>query len=145
MTRRLVRAGLFAAVLAGVVAAAGCSNSNPPSTTSPTPTPTGPTTATFSSFVYPSAIGAAWQNLTISGTGGTVTATLVSTNPPGVTLGLGIGVAGVVNGCPQGISINATSGAQVAASVGAGSYCVKVFDPGTLTSKVEFTVSIVHP
>src|SRR5262249_40096588 len=129
--------------LAGL-AAAGCSDSNSSSTTSPTPTPTGPTNSTFSSFIYPSAIGAGWQNLTVSGTTATVTATLVSTNPPGVTVGLGIGVAGVVSGCPQGVSINATSGAQLSATVDPGTYCVKVFDPGTLTSKVEFTVTIVH-
>jgi len=141
MTRRLIRA----TVVAAFVAAAACSNSTSSSTTSPSTTPTGPTTETFSSIVYPSAIGAAWQKITVSGSTGTLTATLVSTTPPGVTVGLGLGVSGVVNGCPQGVSVNATAGSQISATVDPGTYCVKIYDPGTLTSQVAFTVSIVHP
>jgi hypothetical protein len=146
MTRRIVRASLLSAAAAVAMTVGACSNSTSSSTTSPTPTPTGPITEPpFSSIVYPSAVGAAWQKITVSGASGTVTATLVSTDPPGVTLGLGIGVSGVVNGCPQGVSANVVAGGQVSAPVDVGTYCIKIFDPGTLKSKVAFTVSIVHP
>jgi hypothetical protein len=49
------------------------------------------------------------------------------------------------SGCHVAMAFTAPRGFQTSIPVDAGRYCVKVFDPGTLTNTTAFTVTIVHP
>ena len=49
------------------------------------------------------------------------------------------------SGCHIALAYTAPRGFQTSIPVDAGRYCVKIFDPGTLTETVGFTVKIVHP
>ena len=120
----------------------GCGSS---STTAPSTTATSPTTDTFSSILY---VGSAVSRSYTLSTAGTVTASLVSAAPPAIVIGFGVGIP-LSNdaGCVLSSSLNTTAGptAQVTAAVDTGAYCVQVFDPGTVTDPVSFTINIVHP
>jgi hypothetical protein len=78
---------------------------------------------------------------------GQVSITLTSVAPTATTaLGLGIGTA---NGTACVLSSStptaiAGSTAQIAVTESPGTYCVKVYDPGTLSASVTFTVTIAH-
>jgi hypothetical protein len=124
---------------------AGCGNSSS-STTAPSSTATSPTTETISSILY---VGSAVSRSFTLSTAGTVTATLVSAAPPPtIVVGFGVGIP-LLNGagCLLSSSLNTAAGpnAQVTAAVGTGAFCVQVFDPGTITAPVSFTINIVHP
>src|ERR1700674_240487 len=142
MSANLKAASVFTCLLLASWSA-GCSNSSPSTTA---PTVTSPTTDTFSSVVF--AGGAVSRAFTLS-SAGTVSATLVSAAPPPtIVVGLGVGIP-LLNGagCLLSSSVNTAAGpaAQVTATVGTGAYCVQIFDPGTITDPVSFTVNVVHP
>jgi hypothetical protein len=144
MSTSLKVATVFACLLL-VPWSAGCGNSSP-STTAPSSTATSPTTETFSSILY---VGSAVSRTFTLSTAGTVTATLVSAAPPPtIVVGFGVGIP-LLNGagCLLSTSVNTAAGpaAQVTAAVGTGAYCVQVFDPGSITDPVSFSVNIVHP
>lgn len=111
-----------------------------------TPTSTSPVTETLTTSVAPS--GGSFRNFTVPAAG-SVSVTLMSTNPPGIVLGLGIGVpnsTGTV--CNLTFSLRATGSdtAQLTSSVDPGGYCAGVYDVGTVgDGGVGFTVRIVHP
>jgi hypothetical protein len=109
------------------------------STTSPSTT--SPTTDTISSTaLYPG--GADFEDITV--TPGTVTAMLTSTTPPNVVLGFGIGLKSG-NTCYLTTSVNAQAGAQLSLPVDGGTYCIEVYDNGTLTGQVQFAMTVTHP
>ncbi len=113
-------------------------------TTAPTTT-TGGGTSTLSSSVQPN--GGSFRFFTAS-QAGTVSVTLAGTNPPGVALGLGLGIPGVNNiGCTLSVVTRATGGAAtLTVPVDAGAYCAGVYDLGTLSEGgVGFEVRIVYP
>ena len=65
-----------------------------------------------------------------------------------IELGVGLGIPrGDGGGCHLSQSVSAVSGSatQLSANVDAGTYCVKVFDLGTLANEVSFSITIVHP
>jgi hypothetical protein len=133
------------AILLFASLAAGCGGSN-----STTPTPTTPSTPTITTETFFSALGAggvASHGFIVS-TAGTVSVTLLTTAPSGLTLGLGLGIPNA-NGasCNLSTALNTTQGstAQIATSVEPGAYCVSVYDAGNLRADVTFTVQIVHP
>lgn len=114
--------------------------------TAPTP-PASPVTETFSSLLTPS--GAATRTISIPERG-TVSVSLTSTTPAGLTLGLGIGIptrGATGPRCAFTVTARATSGASPPLSVvaDAGDVCVSVFDLGTLSGQVGFTLTIVRP
>ena len=80
---------------------------------------------------------------------GTATIALTQIGPPAdVTVGLGVGIPRADSaGCylTQTVQTGASSAPQLTAAVEAGSYCVRLFDTGALTSPVAFNVTIVRP
>jgi len=78
---------------------------------------------------------------------GTAFVQLVDILKPGVSsLGMAVGFQrNDGSGCHISVAFNATRGFQASLPIDAGKYCVKIFDPGTLTETVGFSVKIVHP
>ena len=78
---------------------------------------------------------------------GLVTVGLDVISPPTVgSLGLGMGIPKNDGaGCELTTSVIAPVGTQFNVPVDAGKYCVKVFDPGTLTDSAAFSMRIVRP
>jgi hypothetical protein len=116
------------------------------STTTTTPTtPTGPTTSIFASRLTPN--GAISRTFGAT-TAGTVTVMLTNAAGPTTVVGLGIGVptTGIAK-CALSTAIQTASGTtpQISASVDAGQYCVTVYDLGTLTNPIDFSVTLVYP
>jgi hypothetical protein len=102
----------------------------------------GPGTLTWASSVLPS--GSTSRSFNASADG-TITIG-IDTISPNVPLGVGLGIPKNDNsGCEMTTSLTATPGTQFTASVDAGKYCVKVFDPGTLTDSVAFQMRIIRP
>jgi hypothetical protein len=114
-------------------------------------TPTSPTTVDtdtllheFSSNVVPG--GSASRSFDIAGDGA-ITITLKSTIPAGVAVGLGVGIARSNGSCALAAAIETVAGADAQISIAAekGTYCAKVYDLGTLTDPLPFTIGISHP
>lgn len=131
-------------VAAIALLASGC---NLLSNDSSSPTsPSGATTSTFSGTV--GLQQASFVSFTTAAAG-TASLTLTSASPtPATGLGLGIGTPNGTTSCTLSTFTNsaiASTTAQISLSVGAGTYCAQVYDPGNLTSATTFSVSISHP
>jgi len=63
-----------------------------------------------------------------------------------VGLGLGVPTTGIAK-CALSIALStaASSTPQISAPVDAGQYCVTVYDLGTLTTTIDFSVTLVYP
>jgi len=124
------------------LAAAGCDDA----TTATSPTVTSPVTETFSGQFVPG--GTAARAFTAASSGA-VSITLTQIGPPAdAVVGLGVGIPQSTGaGCllTQTIHTGASSSPQITVSVDAGSYCVRLYDTGTLAAAVAFTVTIVRP
>jgi hypothetical protein len=120
--------------------AAGCGSS---SSTTTTPTASGHTVQTFNGTLQPQ--GSDTYDFT-TGISGEVTVTLTNAGPPSnIALGLGVGTPnGAACTLIQAQSVTAANIAQIAAPADPGSYCISVFDTGTLTAPVNYTVVISH-
>ena len=123
--------------------AVGCNKT----TTAPSTTRTSPVTETFTSNL--NLLGSTVRMVTAIQTG-TLTATLTTTDQPNATIGFAIGLRnGTSNGCfvTRDVIAVASSAPQLSATVDAGNYCVKVFDPapGQLQRPLNFTVTINYP
>lgn len=118
--------------------AAACSSSAP---TAPDPVAD---VNTFSSLVVPGSAASRQFDVV---TGGTVSVRLSTTNPEGVVLGLGVGIPRSNGSCAVSTAVDTPAGAeaQLAVTTGAGTYCARVHDPGTLSAPVSFTVVISRP
>jgi hypothetical protein len=105
-----------------------------------------PGTETFSSNLLP--LGSVSRTFTASQSG-VVSVTLNSASPPAtVLLGLALGIPRVDGtGCLAYTSLNTVAGAapQITAQVDPGTYCFRVYDPGTLPNLVNFTTTVTHP
>lgn len=134
-------------ILAAVTAAlAGCGNDQ---TTTPTPTDTTPTRDSPATENFTSNLtvqGSAWRFVNAIAAGA-VTATLTSTDQPSTVVGLGIGLRNGTAGCLVSREVVAVAGSspRIDATVDAGAYCIKIFDTGSLTTPMNFTVSITYP
>lgn len=129
-------------VLALALLAPGCGNDSP-APTSPT-TPTGPVTETHNTQVWP----AGFSSRTFSmSTAGTISVTLTTTTPAGVTLGLLVGVPRAAGGCAPTVAVAATASGtpQIVLAADSGTYCTLVYDLGTLTEPVSYTLTVEHP
>jgi hypothetical protein len=122
------------------IAAAGCGL--PESTTSPTTTPP---TESFSGTL--ALQGSNVFAFTVTQTG-TVAVTLASLSPsPTGGVGLGIGTPSGTAACTLTSSTpNATaaSTAQITITLNPGTFCVKVYDTGNVTTASTFTINLVH-
>ena len=80
-------------------------------------------------------------------TAGTIAVTLTSTTPTGVQVGVGIGIPRSDGSCALSKAVETTAGAaaQISMVADTGAFCAKVFDPGTLSSPLPFTISISRP
>jgi hypothetical protein len=98
----------------------------------------------FSNQILPG--GSASREMTLTASG-QIAVTLTRTTPDGTALGLGIGIPRSNSQCALSSAVTTTAGStpQVSMPADGGTYCVKVFDTGTLTAPVTFTVSISHP
>jgi hypothetical protein len=112
-----------------------------------TPTPVADTETLlreFSSLVVPG--GSASRSFDVS-LAGPIAVTLTSTTPPGVMLGLGVGISRSDGSCALGAAVATAAGAaaQITVAAEAGAYCAKVYDLGTLDAPLPFTISISRP
>ena len=145
------RVALTALLLVASISVAACGGST---TTSPTTTAVTPTTEFFSGTLSPK--GSTFYSFT-TGTTGALSVTLASTTTvkvgPAIAAKLTIGLGAPSGfGCAVTSSVDATPGlsAQLSnSSLTADSsnpsiYCIRVSDPGQLTSDVLFVIRIVH-
>jgi hypothetical protein len=139
--------------LCGLIVALLCSAcGNSPSTTSPSTTSTTPSRTTELFTGNLAAGDSQFYSFTV-GQSGTTDITLVSLTPAGTArpaltnpVGLGIGTpAGT--GCSLSTALTAQPGlaAQLSTSTPATTYCVDIYDIGSVTAPVAFTIRIVHP
>lgn len=128
-------------ILASAAIAGGCSKTV---ITSPTPVAGALDVNSFTNVIVPG--GSASRELTLTSSG-TIAVTLTQTTPAGTPLGVGIGIPRANNQCALGSAVTAVAGssAQIAMAADGGSYCVKVYDTGTLSAPVSFTISISRP
>lgn len=131
-----------AVVLASSLALAACDEKTP---TTPTETPT-TTTITFASNLAVG--GASTRSFAVTRTG-VVSVTLTNAgNSTTLRVGLGVGIPlGDGSGCVLSRSVETVAGttAQLELTVDTGTYCVQIYDPGTLTAVVPFSISLVYP
>lgn len=114
-------------------------------------TPTTPTPRTTESVTWSTNVanGGATSRSFRTTRNGTVSVTLQSlAGSTTLRAGLGVGIPlGDGSGCVLSRSVEATAGAtaQLELAVDAGNFCVQVYDPGTLTQPVGFTILLVYP
>jgi hypothetical protein len=142
MTRWVRRVVFLMPLLALVLPTAGCDDAS----TATSPTTTSPVTETFSGQFVPG--GSASRAFTAAAAG-TVLITLTQIGPPAdAVVGLGVGIPQVNgSGChmTQAVQAGAASSPQITVQVDAGTYCLRLYDPGTLAAQVAFSVTIVRP
>ena len=130
------------ALVVSLLAAVACDDAS----TATSPTTTSPVTETFVGQV---SVGGAASRSFGAASAGTAAITLTQIGPPaGVTVGLGVGIPQSGGaGCylTQTVQAGASSAPQLTVPVEAGTYCVRLFDTGALTSPVAFNVTIVRP
>ena len=139
----LLRTALTALVLASSLTLAGCGDDDPPTT--PTPDPT-TTTVTFASNLAMG--GSSTRSFDVT-RAGTVSVTLIAVgNSNTLKVGLGVGIPlADGSGCVLSRSVETVSGttAQLELAVDTGKYCLQIYDPGTLTGVVSFSINLVYP
>jgi len=130
----------IAFLLVSVLCAAGCDDNTTTTATTPTTTITEPT---FSDTLTVN--GARIKQFSTTGRG-TVTATLTAVGPDSTTvIGLSLGTWNGAS-CQIVQDQHAAQGATLVANVsGVGNLCLRVYDPGTLTAPVTFSVDVSHP
>jgi hypothetical protein len=139
-TPRLGGPAAFLVVLA--LALSGCGDS----TTATAPTATSPVTETFTGQVI---VGGSASHAFTAASAGTVSLTLASLGPPAdLVVGFGVGIP-QTNGAScllsQSVQTGAATSPQITVQVDAGTYCVRLYDLGTMKSPAAFTVTIVRP
>jgi len=130
-----------ALIIVLAIGASGCT------TTMTSPTPTADTETLlreFSSLLIPGGSASREFEVTVAGP---IAVTLTSTTPPGVTIGLGVGIPRSNGSCALNAAVETAAGtaAQISIAADAGTYCAKVYDPGTLGAPLPFTISISRP
>jgi len=131
----------IAAVMFIAAMVAACGNSADTATSPSTTTPF-PTTEGWSGVLAP---GGASSRSFSTNAAGTISITLTTA---GDTVGVGVGLPRTTGGgCRLGTSVTASPGstAQLTTQADVGSYCVQVFDLGTLTNPIPFALTINHP
>jgi len=130
----------FAAMAAILAASCDGTTTTGPSNTAATGTET---------FVGQFGAGGSASRTIVATASGEIALTLREAGPPtDIALGLGIGIPSANNvGCHQTrtVLVAAAATPQLVAAVDAGTYCVRVFDAGTMTTPVAFAVAISHP
>jgi hypothetical protein len=99
---------------------------------------------TYASTILPGGTTSRTLNASSAGTLTVVVDTLEPQSVQSLVLGIGFPRSDG-GGCQVTLTANATRGSQAAIPVEAGTYCVKVTDPGTLTGPAQFSMRIFHP
>jgi hypothetical protein len=101
-------------------------------------------TVTYSQIVLPKGFTSRTFDASLRGD---VTIFFDTIDPASVaSLGLGVGFPRADGGgCVLNQTYTATRGSQFTVPVEAGTYCVQVSDPGTLTGPAQFSLRIQHP
>ena len=140
----------LASILLGLLACAACGGSSNPSAATTEPTViVGPQAVLFEGTLDPG--GFAFYSYTVQQTGNTsvMLASVSTSTAPSATSSV---VLGMAFGTPLGTDCSTTHPLTASAALTSpmvtsqapGTYCVRVFDVGNLTSKVNFAVRIVH-
>ena len=132
-----------ATLLIAALLCAGCGDDTP--TTPITPTRTSPVTETFISNV--TVKGSVRRFFTAIQTG-PMTATLTTSDQPSTVIAFAIGLRDSSGtGCliTKDVITTAGSAPQLSAQVDAGTYCVRLADTGTLTTPMNFTITLTYP
>jgi hypothetical protein len=141
---------LFSSVLVGFLATA-CNAGNSTSSISTATTPTTPTatvmTETFSGTV--DVAGRDVHGFTVTLSGSQVNVNLTAAGPPAtIFMGLGVGSLASDGSCTlltNGFVVTqASTTAQLAGTLNAGSYCVVVSDAGNQLAQVTYSVVVNH-
>jgi hypothetical protein len=141
-----VKQTLACLLVATVLTAVGCSNSDNTSTTLPT-VPSSPlVTENFSGTVQVGSNDS--KPFTVTSTGFQITVDLTSAGPP-ATISMGIGVGTYVGGTCQLSSGGFTQTAagstpQLTGTIDAGQYCFMVYDIGNQSAPITYTAVINH-
>ncbi len=111
--------------------------------------PTPPATAGTETFTGLLPVGSTASRAFTTAQAGPINVTLTSAGPPAnIAVGLGLGVPKADNSsCYVTTTVITTAGSapQISMPVEPGSYCVRVFDPGTMTTAISFTTTAAHP
>jgi hypothetical protein len=134
-----------------VLSALGVGCSNNPSSPSTGTTSTGSTTVPFFFAGTLAPQGANFYSFSLT-QAGIIDITVVSLtnaplNPtPNTTVGIGFGTpSGTTCGLTASARTSAGLVAQLTTAAGVGTFCISIFDVGTLTTSTNFVVRIVHP
>ena len=135
---------LMALLVAPLTAACDNGPVTPTDSTTTTTTTVSPVTETFVSQL---AVGGYASRSINAAKSGTITATLTSVGSSSTQkLGFGLGIPDILGvGCLFTRSTETAAGGQLSATVDAGTYCVRVWDLGTLTTTTNFSVTIIRP
>lgn len=136
---RRCRYGLVGLLL---LIATACSDST---TTGPTGQVTPPTVEVFTGTLVPSGSNA--HPFTVARNNGTLEVTLTRLSTDNLQVGLGVGnPSGTSCTFLTGASLRtgASSTPQLSGTSDAGTYCVGLFDVGTLTAAVTYSVTVSH-
>ena len=136
------RTSIAALALASTLFLAGCEDDPP---TTPTPDPT-TTTVTFASNLAMGGASSRSFDVTRAGVV-SVTMTMVG-NSTTLRVGLGLGIPlSDGSSCVLSRSVEAVASttAQLELAVDTGKYCLQIYDPGTLTGVVPFSINLVYP
>ena len=137
-------------VLAGALAAAGCSTASDDSTSSSLTSTTAPTVAVvtenFSGTVQPGSNDT--HSFIVTTNNAAITLALTSAGPPS-TIAMGFGLGQMVAGSCQLLSggygtYAAATAPQLSGTIGSGTYCVMVYDVGNQSAAITYTVVVNH-
>lgn len=125
---------------------AACDNGplDPTTTDSTTSTTTSPVTETWATQL---AVNGSTSRSFTAAKAGTATVTLTSVGGSTTQkVGFGLGIPDTLGaGCLFMRSLETAAVAQISTAVDFGTYCVRVYDLGTLTAATNVTVTIVRP
>ena len=134
---------MAALVLASSLTLVGCGDDTPTTPTTTTPTTT---TVVFASNLAMG--GSSTRSFDVT-RAGVVSVTLVAVgNSNTLKAGIGVGIPlSDGSGCVLSRSVETIAGttAQLELAVDIGKYCVQIYDPGTLTGVVSFSINLVFP
>lgn len=127
------------AALLLALGAAGC--------TSDTTTSASTTTSVTDTFSSALAFRGSATRTFKMGTAGTVSIALTALGNGTQRVGLGVGITATSAPCSlaQTVITAASSTPQIVTTADAGTYCVQLYDTGTLTDDTAFTVTVQHP
>ncbi len=133
---------LAAVVLASSMTLVGCDEDTP---TTPTPNPS-TATVTFASNLALG--GSSTRSFDVTRAGNVSVTLLAVGGSTTLKVGLGVGIPlADGSGCVLSRSVEAVAGttAQLELAVDTGKYCVQIYDTGTLTTVVAFSLSVIYP